>query len=165
MKKAGLVFLVLIISVLVIFAGNSNAATVLIPVAEFTEDGQTNADAVNYFKDFQGGFLQGKDSWSCFVAPVRIPGNATKINKVTVYFKDLNPAPVVAWFTLDAVDMAAGTTDNYVDYSLLNGTDIVQAFDLPLSHKALVKGRVYQLGTCLQNDHYLYGAKVVYSVP
>ena len=165
MKKAGLVFLVLMISVLVGFAGKSDAGSVLIPVAEFTEDGQTNADAPNYLKDFQGGSLEARDSWSCFVAPVRIPGNATKITKVIVYFKDLNPAPASAWFTLDAIDMAAGTADNYVDYYLQTGTDIVQAFELPLSHKALVKGRVYQLGTCLTVNHYLYGAKVVYSVP
>jgi hypothetical protein len=88
-----------------------------------------------------------------------------KITKVVVYFEDLNPAPLSAWFTLDATDMAAGTTYNYVDYYVETGTNIVQAFELPLSHKALVKGQVYQLGTCIRDNHYLYGAKVVYTVP
>ena len=165
MKKTGLVCLALLILVLVGSTDNADSSSVLIPVAEFTADGQTTSDSGTYFKDFVGGFLEGRGSWSCFVAPVRIPGNATKINKVIVYFEDLNPAPLSAWFTLDATDMAAGTTYNYVSYYVETGTDFVQAFELPLSQKALVKGRVYQLGTCMRDNHYFYGAKVVYAVP
>ena len=166
MKKTGLVFFVLMISVLIGFAGQSDAASLLIPVAEFTEDGQTGSDGGNYFKLFQGGgYIEAQVGRPCFVAPVRIPGNATKISKVIVYYQDLNPAPSTAWFTLDAINMATGTSDNYVDAYVNTGTDIIQAFELPLSHKTLAKGQVYQLGTCIEAGQYLYGAKVVYTVP
>jgi len=61
--------------------------------------------------------------------------------------------------------MATAFTEDYVNYEVTEGTDTIQGIELPLLKRKLVKGRVYQLGTCLYSGQYLYGAKVVYTVP
>jgi len=165
MKKAGLMFLALMISVLVGFANRAEAGSIMISVAEFTADGDTDTGPGTYLKSFDGGYLTGSIPRPCLVAPVRIPGNATKINKVIVYLIDDGTAPVDPWFQLDAINMATGDVDNYTAGVVTTGTDTVQGIELPLLKQKLVKGRVYQLGTCLSGGQFLYGAKVVYTVP
>ncbi len=64
------------------------SASILIPVAEFTNDGFVNTVPGSYFKSFSGGYLEGIANDPCLVAPVKIPGTATKINKVIVYLTD-----------------------------------------------------------------------------
>lgn len=165
MKKTGAILSVLVILFLAGSAYRADAASLLIPVAEFTYDGWGGADPMPYFKSFHGGYLAGSDAGPCLVASVRLPGNATKINKVIVYLIDNGTGAYDPYFTLDAIDMTTGTTYNYFAYEVTTGTSTVQAIELPLSQKQLVKGRVYQLGTCLSGGQYLYGAKVVYTVP
>lgn len=158
----------MMIAVIVMFligiAGKTDAASLMIPVAEFTYDGFIGTDP-GYFKDFSGGYLVGGVNYPCLVAPVKIPGNATKINKVIVYLIDDGSGVGNPWFQLDAINMATGAVDNYTAGDVTTGTSTLQAIELPLSHKTLVKGQVYQLGTCLDTGQFLYGAKVVYTVP
>jgi hypothetical protein len=146
-------------------AGQAGAASVLIPVAEFTNDGFVNTVPGSYFKSFDGGYLEGGVNDPCLVAPVKIPGNATKINKIIVYLIDDGSGVLDPYFQLDAINMATGAVDNYTAGAVTTGTSTIQAIELPLSHKTLVKGQVYQLGTCLDAGQFLYGAKVVYTVP
>jgi hypothetical protein len=159
----------IIIAVMVMFlvadADKADAGSLLIPVAEFTVDGGINTDAGSFYKLFSGGYLSGTASYPCLVAPVRIPGNATKINKVIVYLIDDGSGAIDPFFQLDAINMATGSVDNYTYGNVTNGTTSIQAIELPLSHKALVPGRVYQLGTCLDAGQTLYGAKIIYIVP
>jgi len=159
----------MMIAVIVLFlAGDvdkAEAASLLIPVSEFTTNGEIETDAGTFFKSFSGGYLSGTATYPCLIAPVRIPGNATKINKVIVYLIDDFIGVSAPYFQLDALNMATGIVDNYTNAFVTNGTSFVQGYELPLSHKALVKGRVYQLGVCLDEGEYLYGAKVIYTVP
>jgi phosphate/sulfate permease len=163
--KGFCIIIAAMVTFLVCAADKADAASVLIPVAEFTTDGGTNTAPGDFYKLFSGGYLVGSASDPCFVAPVKIPGNATKINKVIVYLIDDGSGVSDPWFQLDAIDMAAGAVDNYTAGGVTTGTSTIQAIELPLSKKALVKGRVYQLGTCLDAGQYLYGAKVIYTVP
>ena len=165
MKKTGLLFLVLMILVLVCSTDKADAASLMIPVAEFTTDGGVDSGPGSYYKQFSGGYLSGTDSNPCLVAPVKIPGNATKINKVIIYLIDDNTGAGDPWFQLDAINIATGDVDNYTAGDVTTGTSTIQGIELPLSHKALVKGLVYQLGTCLYGGQQLYGAKVIYTVP
>jgi len=164
MKKTGLVFLILMILVLVSFTDKANAGSVMIPVAEFTYDGTSGADTYPYFKSFVGGYLTGSDTRSCLVAPVKLPGNATKINKVIVYLIDEGTGAGFPFFRLTAIDMTTAFAEDYVDYNVTEGIDTIQGIELPLLKQKLVKRRVYQLGTCLYAGQYLYGVKVVYTV-
>ena len=163
MKKTGLVLLVLIILVLVGATEKTNAASILIPVAEFIPDGNTGYGS--YSIHIRGGYLAGSADYPCFVAPVRIPTNATKITKVVVYLQDWGLGTSNPYFTLDAINMATGSTESYLatEVSTDNGGEL--AIELSLDKKSLVKGRVYQLGACLDEDQWLYGAKVVYTLP
>ena len=141
----------------------ADAGSVLIPISEFTIDGGTGAAPGSFYKYFSGGYLAGSIDYPCFLAPVRIPGSATKINKVIVYFTDTN-ATSDPWFQLTALNMATTEYEDYT-YGAVEGTDTIQAIEVPLLKQKLVRGRVYQLGTCLDADQQLYGVKVVYTVP
>ena len=101
----------------------------------------------------------------CLVAPVKIPGSATKINKVIVYLIDDGTGTVSPHFELTAIGMTTAFAEDYVFADVTEGTDTIQGIELPLLKQKLVKGRVYQLGTCLDAGQYLYGAKVIYTVP
>jgi hypothetical protein len=79
--KGFCMMIAVIVPFLVVAADKADAASVLIPVAEFTTDGTTYTDAGSFYKSFSRGYLEGSDTYPCLVAPVRIPGNATKINK------------------------------------------------------------------------------------
>ena len=98
-------------------------------------------------------------------APVKIPGTATKINKVIVYLTDDGSSTTLPFFQLTAINMATAFAEDYVFTDVTTGTPTIQAIELPLITKTLVKGRVYQLGTCLDAGQFLYGAKVIYTVP
>jgi hypothetical protein len=141
------------------------SASVLIPVAEFTTDGGTWTAPGDFFKSFAGGYLSGGDSGSCLVAPVKIPGNATKINKLIVYLTDDGTGAFHPLFQLTAIDMTTAFAEDYVNSEVADGSDTIQAIEVPLLKQKVVKGRVYQLGTCLYGGQYLYGAKVLYTVP
>jgi hypothetical protein len=144
-------------------ADRACAATgsVVIPVAEFTDDGFGGS----YTKSFSGGYLGGADDSPCLVAPVKIPGNATKINKLIVYLTDDGTGAFDPLFQLTAIDMTTAFAEDYVKGEVADGSDTIQAIEVPLLKQKLVKGRVYQLGTCLANGQYLYGVKVLYTVP
>lgn len=163
--KGFCIIIVVMVMFLVGVADQADAASLMIPVAEFTPDGGIGASPGSYYKLFYGGYLSGTDNYPCLVAPVRIPGNATKINKVIIYLIDDNIGAGDPWFQFDGINMATGETDNYTAGEVTTGTSTIQAIELPLSHKTLVKGQVYQLGTCLYGGQYLYGAKVIYTVP
>jgi len=167
MKTTGLVFLVLMILALVGSADKADAATasLLIPISEFTTDGGTYTSPGDFSKIFPGGYLLGGGTGPCFVAPVSIPGNATKINKVIVYLIDDGFGEFNPYFELTAVNMATAFFEDYVNAEVTDGTGTIQAIELPLIKKVLIKGRVYQLATCLYGGQLLYGAKVVYTVP
>jgi len=144
-------------------ADSAVAATgsVVIPVAEFTDDGF----GASYEKSFGGGYLSGSVESPCLVAPVKIPGNATKINKLIVYLTDDGTGGFDPLFQLTAIDMTTAFAEDYVYSDDTVATDTIQAIELTLLKQKLVKGRVYQLGTCLANGQVLYGAKVLYTVP
>jgi hypothetical protein len=163
--KGFCMMIAVIVPFLVGDADKADAASLLIPVAEFTNDGFVNTVPGSYFKFFNGGYLEGGVNYPCLVAPVKLPGNATRINKVIVYLIDDGSGAIDPLFQLDAINMATGVVDNYTIGNVTNGTSTIQATELPLSHKTLVKGQVYQLGTCLDAGQFLYGAKVVYTVP
>jgi hypothetical protein len=170
MKKAGLVFLVLIAVVVTFLVGAADEAyaatgSLLIPVSEFTTDGGTSTSPGDFSKIFPGGYLLGGGTGPCFVAPVSIPGNATKINKVIVYLIDDGLAAFNPYFELTAINMATAFFEDYVNAEVTDGTGTIQAIELPLIQKTLVKGRVYQLAACLMGGQLLYGVKVVYTVP
>jgi len=160
-------FFYMLIAVMAMFllcaADKADAGSVLIPISEFTIDGGTGAAPGSFYKYFSGGYLAGSIDYPCFLAPVRIPGSATKINKVIVYFTDTN-ATSDPWFQLTALNMATTEYEDYT-YGAVEGTDTIQAIEVPLLKHSLVKGRVYQLGTCLNDGQDLYGAKVFYTVP
>ena len=141
---------------------SSEAANIRIPVAEFTTDGGVETAPGNFYKLFSGGYLVGGTNSPCFVAPVRLPNNATTIKKVIVYFSDTSAADS-PFFQLDAIDMETGTVTNYTIGNVTTGTPTIQGIELPLSQTSLAKKRVYQLGTCLNSSEFFYGAKVVYS--
>ena len=61
--------------------------------------------------------------------------------------------------------MGTAFAEDYFYSTVTAGTDTIQAIELTLDKHALVKGRVYQLGTCLYDGQQLYGVKVVYTVP
>jgi hypothetical protein len=136
-------------------------ASVVIPAAEFTDDGF----GASYTKSFSGGYLGGTDDSPCLVAPVKIPGNATKINKLIVYLIDDGTGAGDPLFQLTAIDMTTAFAEDYVNSEVADGTDVIQAIEVPLLKQKVVKGRVYQLGTCLYGGQYLYGVKVLYTVP
>ena len=140
-------------------------ASVLIPMTEFTTDGGTWTAPGDFRKYFEGGYLEGGVNGPCLVAPVKIPGNATKINKLIVFLADDGTAIRSPYFNLSGITLATGVYDVYYDDWVTSGLSSVQAIEVPLDMHTVVKGRVYQLGTCLYDGQRLYGAKVVYTVP
>ncbi len=162
--KGSCVTIAVIVAFFLITLNKASAGSILISVAEFTTDGGTYTAPGDFYKSFSEGYLSGSASDPCFLAAVKIPANARKVTNVTVYLTDDGTGTANPWFQLDAIDMATGTVDNYTAVEVTTGTITIQPIGLPLSHNNLVKGRVYQLGTCLDAGQKLYGAKVFYSL-
>ena len=180
MKKTELLLLVLIavmVTFLVGAADKADAATgsVMISAAEFTPDGfidmvPTVTGPGSYRKSFDNGGLSGTAAGPCLVAPVKIPGTATKINNVIVYLIDEgNPGTIPAHFKLISIELALNASgalgEDYVDTDVGQANIFLHGIQLPLLKKKLVKGRLYQVGICLDDGQHLYAVKVVYTVP
>jgi len=143
----------------------AGSGSVVIPMTEFSTDGGTWTSPGDFSKHLNGGFLQGGTSDPCLIAPVRIPGNATRVNKLIVYLRDWHIGQYSPYFHFSGITMETGEYEVYYDGSVTRGDETVQAIELPLLKHKLVKGRVYQLGTCLDQGQQFYGAKVIYTAP
>jgi hypothetical protein len=164
--KGSFMMIAVMVIFLVVATNKADAATgsAVITAAEFTTDGGTYTAPGDFYKHFSGAYLEGGANGPCFVARVPIPGSATKINKLIVYLTDTNVTKD-PYFQLTALNIATTDYEDYFAADVLTGTDTIQAIELTLDKHALVKGRVYQLGTCLYDGQQLYGAKVIYTVP
>jgi hypothetical protein len=162
MKKTGLIFLIMMILALLGFADRADTASLIIPVSEFTPDGNSSPGDYTISMD---GILTGSSTYPCFFAPVRIPGKAKKISRVIIYLIDYGTGTVDPYFNLAALNIAEATYEYYISDYVDTGTSTIQGIDLILDQQALLKGRVYQFGTCLDAGQALYGVQVFYKVP
>lgn len=139
--------------------GMADAGAVKISSAEFTSDGDSAQFA--YVKPFLAGTIVANAA-ACLVAPVKLPGTATKITKLTVYLTDDGVAASRPQFRLTGMKPADGTTTDYATTIVTTGTSVVQGISLPLLEKNITKGQNIALGLCLDAGQVFYGAKVTY---
>jgi len=139
--------------------GMADAGAVKISSAEFTSDGDNVQFA--YVKPFIDGTIAG-NAFACLVAPVKIPGTATKITKLTVYLTDDGAAATRPQFRLTGMKPTDGTTTDYATTIVTTGTAVVQGILLPLLEKNITKGQNISLGLCINAGQVFYGAKVNY---
>ena len=139
--------------------GMADAGAVKISSAEFTSDGDSAQFA--YVKPFIDGTIVA-NAFACLVAPVKIPGSATKITKLTVYLTDDGVAAIRPQFRLTGMKPADGTTTDYATTFVTTGTSVVQGIVVPLLEKNITKGQNISLGFCIDAGQVFYGAKVNY---
>ena len=139
--------------------GMADAGAVKISSAEFTADGDNAQFA--YVKPFLAGTIVA-NAIACLVAPVKIPGTATTITKLTVYLTDDGAAVNRPQFRLSGMKPTDGTTTDYATTSVTTGTSVVQGILLPLLEKNITKGQNIQLGLCIDAGQVFYGAKINY---
>jgi len=139
--------------------GMADAGAVKISSSEFTSDGDSAQFA--YVKPFIDGTIVA-NAFACLVAPVKIPGTATKITKLTVYLTDDGVAAIRPQFRLTRMKPTDGTTTDYATTFVTNGTSVVQGILVPLLGKNITKGQNISLGLCIDAGQVFYGAKVNY---
>lgn len=140
--------------------GLAEAGAVNISPSEFTSDGWS--DFADYFKSFSKGTLSGSSAHPCLVAPVKIPGTATRILRLIVYLTDNGTGAIDPFFRLTGMNMKTGITTTYAESYVATGSVVLQGIEVPLAADTITRGESIALGVCLANGQVLYGAKVKY---